>query len=275
MSALLRVDTQKCQRDGACLAECPAGIIRFGKADGFPEPVPGAEAFCIHCGHCVAVCPHGALSHVRITPADCAPIEETLIPTPPQVEQFLRARRSVRAFARQPLDREQIVRLIDTARFAPSGHNLQPVHWRVIYDRAAVAVMAGHVVDWMRHLIAVNNPLAALLHMERAVAAHERGREPILRGAPHLVVAHAPKVDRTAPPACTIALAYLELAASTHGLGACWAGYFNTAAGLWPPLQAALALPAEHASFGALMLGRPRFVYHRIPPRNPARVTWT
>ena len=144
----------------------------------------------------------------------------------------------------------------------------------MVYDTAVVARMAGQVVDWMRGQIAEKTPLAALLNMDRAVAAFEAGRDPILRRAPHLVVAHAPKADRTAPAACTIALAYLELAAFAHGLGACWAGYFNLAAGLWPPLQENLALPADHASFGALMVGRPRFAFHRIPPRTPARITW-
>jgi nitroreductase/NAD-dependent dihydropyrimidine dehydrogenase PreA subunit len=274
MVPLLQVDTEKCQRDGACLAECPAGIIRFNRDTGFPEPVSAAEAFCIDCGHCVAVCPHGAMRHIRIAPDACRPMDANLALTAPQAEQFLSARRSVRSFRKTPLEREQIIRLIDTTRFAPSGHNLQPVHWRVIYDGSAVAAMTVHVVDWMRHLIAEKNPLAALLHMDRTVAAHERGRDPILRGAPHLVVAHAAKADRSAPPACTIALAYLELAAFSNGLGACWAGYFNTAAGLWPPLQAELALPADHAPFGAMMLGRPRFAYHRIPPRKPVAITW-
>ncbi len=274
MTPLLQVDTQKCHRDGACLAECPAGIIRFNRETGFPEPVAGTEAFCIGCGHCVTVCPHGALSHVRISPEDCIALDETLALTPAQAEQFLHARRSVRAFRKAPVEKELIARLIDTARFAPSGHNLQPVHWLVIHDSNAVAAMAGQVVDWMRHMIGEKHPLSTLLHMDRTVAAHEKGRDPILRGAPHLVVAHAVKADRTAPAACTIALAYLELAAFAHGLGGCWAGYFNTAAGLWPPLQADLALPADHAPFGAMMIGRPRFAYHQIPPRKPADVTW-
>ena len=274
MSQWLVVDHDKCQRDGACVAECPAGIIRFDRQTGYPEPVPGAEAFCIGCGHCVAVCPHGAVDHAQIAAEACLPIDECQLVRPEQAEQLLRSRRSVRSFRKAVLDRDLIARLIETARFAPSGHNLQPVHWRVVYDATAVARMAAQVVDWMRGQIAEKTPLAALLNMDRAVAAFEAGRDPILRGAPHLVVAHAAKADRTAPAACTIALAYLELAACAHGLGACWAGYFNLAAGLWPPLQENLALPADHAPFGALMVGRPRFAFHRIPPRTPARITW-
>ena len=89
-----------------------------------------------------------------------------------------------------------------------------------------------------------------------------------------MVVVHAPKDNRTAPAACTIALSYLELAASAFGLGACWGGYFNAASNLWPPMTEALNLPQEHASFGAMMVGHPKYTYHRIPLRNVPTVSW-
>ena len=63
----------------------------------------------------------------------------------------------------------------------------------------------------------------------------ESGADTILRGAPVLVQVHAHKDERTAPQGCTIATAYLELAATAHGLGACWAGFFNAAALMYPP----------------------------------------
>ena len=49
--------------------------------------------------------------------------------------------------------------------------------------------------------------------LDRVVAAWDAGRDLICRDAPHLVVTHAPKDDLTAPCACLLALAYLELAA--------------------------------------------------------------
>ena len=126
----------------------------------------------------------------------------------------------------------------------------------------------------MRDLLDKGGPLAKALHMDRLVAAWDAGVERICRGAPHVIVAHAPKEERTAPQACTIALTYLELAAPSFGLGACWAGYFNTAANFWPPMQEALDLPEEHVSFGAMMIGYPKFKYQRLPLRNEAHILW-
>jgi len=95
-----------------------------------------------------------------------------------------------------------------------------------------------------------------------------------VRGAPHVVVAHARRDDSTALSACTIALTHFELIAKAHGLGPTWAGFFNAAAGMYPPMQQALALPDGHQALGAMLLGWPKYDYKRIPPREPARITW-
>ena len=48
---LIRIDEEKCKKDGFCASECPAAIIRLKKGNGFPEMVPGGEEICIDCGH--------------------------------------------------------------------------------------------------------------------------------------------------------------------------------------------------------------------------------
>jgi nitroreductase len=70
-----------------------------------------------------------------------------------------------------------------------------------------------------------------------------------------------------------IALSYMDLAAPSLGLGCCWAGFFMIAAGSWPPLAEAFQLPEGHKSFGAMMVGYPKFRYQRLPERNEAKIT--
>lgn len=89
-----------------------------------------------------------------------------------------------------------------------------------------------------------------------------------------MIVAHAEKDNRMAPSTCTIALSYLELAATFLGLGTCWAGYFNAAANTFAPMMAALGLPEGHQCYGAMMVGYPHFAYHRLPTRHPAHIVW-
>jgi len=272
--SLLTVNQEKCERDGICVEVCPARIIEFKGKDTFPSLVDGGDKLCIRCGHCVAVCPHGAMSHTIMKPEECQPVNEDWLIGPEQVEHFLRYRRSIRNYKNKQVEQEILQKLIDVARFAPSGHNFQPVRWLVIYEQDEVQQMAAFVIDWMRHLIKEDSPLVAAMHLDRVVSFWEEGNDPICRNAPHVIVAHAHKEDRTAPAACTIALTYLELAASSFDLGACWAGYFNAAAILWPPMQLELGLPEGNVSFGAMMVGYPKFKYHRLPLRNDAEIMW-
>jgi len=272
--SLLTVDTEKCERDGICAEVCPARIIEFKGKDAFPTLVDGGDKLCIRCGHCVAVCPHGAMSHVMMKSEECPPINNDWLLGPEQVEHFLRYRRSIRTYRKKQVEREVLTKLIDIARYAPSGHNFQPVKWLVIYEWDEVQRMVGFVIDWMRHLIKENSPLVKAMNLNRVVSLWEEGNDPICRNAPHVIVAHAHKDDRSAPAACTIALTYLELAAPSFDLGTCWAGYFNTAAASWPPMQKELGFPLGNINFGAMMVGYPKFKYQRLPLRKDAEILW-
>jgi nitroreductase/NAD-dependent dihydropyrimidine dehydrogenase PreA subunit len=271
---LLTVDPERCKRDGICKDVCPAGIIDFQTDGGFPAMIEGGDALCIRCGHCVAVCPHAAVNHASMPAESCPEVRRDWLPTAEKAEHFLRARRSIRLYKKQKVDRDLLSRLIHVARFAPSGHNLQPVEWRVVYEPRQVTRLAGMVIDWMRRLIQDHSPLAESMHLDRVVKSWEDGAERIFRGAPHVTIAHADKDNRTAQAACTIALSYLELMAPALGLGTCWAGYFTGAALLWPPILETLALPKGHQVFGAMMVGYPLYTYHRLPTRNEPRITW-
>jgi nitroreductase/NAD-dependent dihydropyrimidine dehydrogenase PreA subunit len=272
--SLLTVDQEKCERDGICAEVCPAEIIEFKDKNAFPTLVDGGDKLCIRCGHCVAVCPHGAMSHSSMKPEECPSVNDDWLFGPEQVEHFLRYRRSIRNYKKKQVEKKVLTKLINLSRFAPSGHNRQPVRWLVIYERDEVQRMAGFVIDWMRHLIKEDSPLVAAMNLNRVVAFWERGNDPICRNSPHIIVTYAHKDDTTAPTACTIALTYLELAAPSFDLGACWAGYFNAAATFWPAMQEELGLPEENINFGAMMVGYPKFKYHRLPLRNDAQIMW-
>lgn len=271
---LFSVDPQKCKRDGICAAACPMKIIDFAGDGSPPRPASDAEELCIACGHCVAVCPHGAMFHREMAPDACPPMGKDWPLSPGAIAGLMRGRRSIRAFRGRPVEHRLVEALIGLAACAPSAHNRQPVRWIVISGVEQNQRIAGLVIDWMRSLIADGSPLAETLHMARTVSQWESGHDPIARRTPCLVVAHAAKEERLAAAACTIALTYLELAAPAYGLGACWAGYINTAANLWRPLLQALGLPESHLPFGAMMLGYPKYAYYRVPKRNAPSITW-
>jgi len=272
--SLFTVDKGKCRKDGICAAVCPAWIIELKNSSETPTPIDDAETLCINCGHCVVACPHGALSHRAMTPEQCAPLVRELQPDSEQVRQFLSSRRSIRTYQDKAVERSLLTRIVDIVRLAPSGINSQPVEWLIIYDSKEVQRLAGCVIDWMRVMLKDRPQFAASLRMDRTVRGWESGKDSICRQAPHLFIAHGEKDNPMAASSCTIALTYLELVAHAFGLGACWAGYFDAAARFWPPMKKELGLPVGHVSFGAMMVGFPKFNYYRVPLRRETRITW-
>ena len=151
--ALITIDEEKCARDWFCVNECPARIIEIRDKKESPKPVDRADELCIDCGHCVAVCPHEAITLHDTGPEFCTPIQRGLLPGSEQIDHFLRSRRSIRSYKDRPVEREVLEELIRTARYAPSGHNTLPVHWLVIERKDEVKRLAGIVVQWMRDMI--------------------------------------------------------------------------------------------------------------------------
>ncbi len=271
---LFTVDPDKCNQDRICVDECPIKIIELKDKESVPVPVPGAETLCINCGHCVAVCPTGALSHKNMTPNQCPPVNKEWLLDADRAEHFLRSRRSIRTYKKKAVDRDTLSKLIKIASYAPSGHNRQPVSWHVVYDADELHRLIGMVADWMRFMIKEQPEMAQQMHMELVVSAWDEGVDVICREAPHVILAHGFQADMTAQTACTIAMTYLELAAPSLGLGTCWGGFFNAAAMFWPPLQKALGLAEGHVCYGVMMVGYAKYKYHRLPLRNEPRVTW-
>ena len=272
--SLVVIDPEKCTRDRKCVRACPSRLLTMDTPQSAPTATQEFAAYCLKCGHCVAVCPTGALSLDWLRPEGCTPMLPELRLTPEQAEQFLTGRRSIRAFKRATVDRAVIEKILRVASSAPSAKNMQPWHWIVVQSPEDVRRYAGMVIDWMRSILKAAPEKAAERGFDRVVAAWDRGEERICRGAPHLIVAHADRNWMFGPEDCSLAIGIADLYATSLGLGCCWAGYLYSAINAHPPLSAALGLPENHKAFGAIMLGHPRFEYRRIPLRNPPKVSW-
>lgn len=271
--SLIRVDLEKCEREGFCVDACPLGILSMDEK-GVPQVARGLAQHCIACGHCVAACPHGALDNVR-NPLS----SQGTLPGYPVVDSttalaFLRSRRSIRRYRSDRVPREEVAKALEAARYAPSGHNSQGISYLVVDDPSALRHITSLVVEWMRNLMASQPDVASRLHLPGIVRAYENGDDRILRSAPVLIAAFAPRDLTPAPAATNLALEYLELYATTLGLGTCWAGYTQVCAHQFAPLAEFLKVPGDCMVTGVMMLGYPKFGYYRLPERNPANITW-
>jgi len=166
------------------------------------------------------------------------------------------------------------LQLLDISRYAPNGANRQTIRWLVINDPAKVHRIAGMTIDWMKAVKEKNPALYQEAKMELFVEPWELGKDRISRGAPCIIMAYAPKDERTAPPAAMIAIAHVQLAAPALGLGSSFAGSINMACQFYPPLMEILGLPEGFIPYGTFVIGHPAEKYLRIPIRRPLNVTW-
>lgn len=211
---LLTVDAAACTRDGMCAKVCPLGCIEMG-ADGLPRETP--DALCMSCGHCVSVCPHGALTNSLLDARAGLPVS-TKMANAQAVRDLMLSRRSIRAYKDKLVAPETLAWLLDTSRFAPTTSNTQKVSWIACLDPAKTRSVAELISEWMRRSVHLS------VYMKKMVEMWDQGQDSILHGAPAFVAAYSPADYVWGAVDCGIALTYMELAAASTGLGACWVG---------------------------------------------------
>ena len=160
------------------------------------------------------------------------------------VEQAIRQRRTHKAFAPDPLSRDQLDELLELARWAPNHHLTNPWRFRVLGRQA----------------------LARLKRAAGAEAASKLDRAPTLI-AVSVVRSQDPVQDEEDLCAAACATYIVLLAAHARG----FAGYWRTPAVLRSDAgQAALGIGAEERFVALIHLGRAR-QEKEAPERVPAR----
>ncbi len=148
------------------------------------------------------------------------------------VLDIIRKRRSVRVYKNDPIPEESFLRVLEAARLAPSGKNLQPWKFVVVQDSK------------------LKKKLAKASNKQKFIA-----------DAPLIIVACGFPDDcyrsmgrymKSWPVDVTIALEHMILQAQEEGLGTCWIGSFEE-----EEVKSILAVP-EHVKVLALTpLGYP------------------
>ena len=168
----------------------------------------------------------------------------------PDFWDVVRQRRSVRAFQPLPVEEPLVRKILEAARWAPSGGNCQPWHFYAAFDPERREALVNCTFNSNRP----GNPPQAWL-----------------REAPVLVVVcmdarrTLQKYDRwgrdyLAPQDIAAAVENMLLAATALGLGGCWVGGLK----IWD-VQQTLDLPAHHEPFCLVALGHPA----EIPKPRP------
>jgi len=270
--SLIDVNPDKCIKCGLCVKVCPLGIIETG-ADCFPESFWEG---CIACGHCVAVCPTAAIDNKLAPLKNQKPRDKANDITSKQAEEFLRSRRSIRWFKDKTPSNEEIEKVLDIARYAPTARNTQGISYLVVKDKKILSEITRVIVDFMEEFTKkLEDPSAIIQAQNRIEKYRKHKKDIVLLGAPVLILALSNKNNRFKKNSSDLAMLYAQLYAPTIGLGTCWAGIFEAAASSgYEPLMKMLNISDEKEITAATMLGYPQYEHQRLVDRNPAVIEW-
>ena len=280
------IDQEKCIHCGLCKKACI--LTRFC---GFDSLEQAAEQHCINCGHCVAVCPRQAISHATVKktePIGPVPDEQGFL-------NLLMKTRSVRHFKPSPVGREAYDLMRRVAEYSQSGLNAQEIRLIVIEHPDALAHIrkaAMHMYGKLEKLarfpltrfflkLALNRRDYLSVIFESAThtlrrQTQARGEDPILYGAPALILLTGPAASQTGREDATVISQNIMLAMTSLGLGCCYMGGLVLGCRMlkYQPLLQALQLPEKQEVYQSFVLGAPTLQLRRMPERKRREITF-
>jgi len=289
MSEKIIIDESKCTGCMLCAKVC---FINYEPGDGGKVRTRQTPLLCAACGHCVAICPTGAITHPNVPTADCEPLDEANRPTYEQFMGFLKMRRSRREFKDQDIPREVIEKLLDAAVQAPNGLNRRNVHYTVITDRAVLKELTDKVTEQTAKLCKllrkpigrfifktlqrrVYNELEFFLPlMEQISDGQYSDMDLVAYNAPCAILVHTTADDMCGAEDAVYAAANIQYAAETLGLGTCCIGFITGPVNADKGLAKLVGLPQDHKVQTSLIVGYPQFRYSKSAPKAKANVRY-
>lgn len=290
--AEVTIDRAKCTRCHQCAAVCPGQPLYV--VNGEVQIDQDRWFGCIACGHCMMVCPEGA---IQVTGRDLSPSDTGELPPPaarasyPQLLHLLRARRSVRRFQRRDVPADVVQRILDAAVTAPMGLPPSDVGVVVVNGRAKVQTLAAGLQAAFRKMQYIFSPAMTTLMrpflrkeeyrvmrnfvrplLRKYEEEHAAGHDILLYDAPLALYFYA--TSGADPADAVIACTYAQIAADSLGLGTCFIGMPGFAFKQNPVLRAQYQLPAEIHPGLLLIAGYPTTAWKRSLSRRFAKVHW-
>lgn len=285
------IDIDSCTRCKACVRDCVADLYLL-KSDQL-QFRNNFEEDCIECGHCVAVCP------VNIIQLKNSPVEDikdlTDLDEPPSFESLLsliKTRRSIRQFKDEPVSRELIKKILQLARYSPTGSNEENVYYTVVQDPELLTKFSDEITLQVTNFVKkYEDPkgyesLKATLpkgviekfgeyieRFKRVLEDINKGHE-IWRRGREIVIIHSPKNAITLVENCSLAASQIMLTAETLGLGTCSLGFVTIFSNQFRTVSKIVKIPRKHKVAYTLAIGYPKVKYFRIPARKPLKITW-
>lgn len=267
---MIQINQEKCIACGQCSNDCIAANIEMVSNKAIVK-----RDTCLLCGHCIAVCPQGAVTMDDYPMSEVKEYTKDFIIEPEQLLNFIKFRRSVRHFKEEPVEDEKLLKIIEAGRYTATGSNRQDVRYLVVRKKLPeLRRLALEKISETSSQQAKQNP--ALVSFARRWANNlEADKETpgkndglFYNGSAVLVLVSDSPVD------AALAASNMELMAVAQGLGVFYCGFFVRAAIGDESIKGLLGIQEAQEVRVCLVIGKPDITYLRTVPRKPANITW-
>lgn len=256
---LIEIDERYCVGCGRCVDDCVGANLAL--EDGIAR----VKGRCILCGHCVAVCPTGAVSIPGYDMEDveiCVPASAAIDPR--AMLGVIKSRRSVRNYLPNAIGQDALRLVLDAGRYTATAKNAQGCRFIVVQDELdeLKRLVWGGIEDALA-LPGADKPRWATLY-EPFLSGVQAGQQDFLfRNAPAVAFVAADRADDAG-----LAAQNMELVAASLNLGVLFNGYLCRAAEALPAVKAFLRAEDRPLQI-CMLLGHPAVSYRRTAPRLP------
>lgn len=265
---MLVFDEMKCVGCSACVDSCCFSSIVMDKKN--KTPYYQESGLCLYCGHCVSVCPRGAITHSRM------PAEEFKLSVntagAKDVDSLLQTKRSIRCFKDKSISEEDLEEIFKVVRYAPTEVNRQDTGMAVITDRNKIneiekAIIKGYVafIDHKVNKEKVSKDDIEIKGTQMVVDIFNEGGNPVFFNAPCVVFAFTSRKNYFPEHNCSIAMNYMSLKAHAMGVGSFISG---RAMHMSDILGKILRLEDDKKIGICMCFGYPKYKYNLSVPRK-------
>lgn len=260
------IELDHCTKCLKCVKDCPSDAIDIEKGT--------IASTCIHCGHCVAICPvstiypaHGEINKLKEAPVSSADFES------------LSARvRTCRSYYSKDIEDVTMQKLMDNMKHYPSASNARPVQITHVSSKSLIKRLNDETANGLikvlgmitsplvKPLLKIFSPKLDMSGMERYknifIDRQVAGSSQVCHHAPSVLLFHAEVTKYGMANAdAYIWATYTTIYANTLGLGTCFNGFIVKGLERNKKMKAALGIPSNHQVYASLLIGYPKVKY--------------
>lgn len=267
------IQLEKCTRCLKCEKDCPANAITIATGE--------IADTCIHCGHCVAICPEMA---VRPDFGDVFMLQPHQV-TPKDFRNLSSAIRSCRSYLPKDVPDAALLQLTDNMKHYPSASNARPLQITIVRSKEKVKLLndlteekliklfsffsSPWVSPFLRLFVPSFNARKIRRYRDLFTIRRDAGESQICYNAPAVILFHG-EVSKTGmlEADANIWATYTSVYANTLGLATCFNGFIVKAMTRKSKLNERFNVPVNHQVYAALLVGYPKVKYRNEASRQ-------